>query len=163
MVILATNDRYWPLDAARLYWDDLRGPKYPLYLPNQGHKLTDFRRMVAAINAIHQHTARGRPLPDLKWNFDEAPGAIALTLEASPRPEVVRAWVARSGTRDFREAPWRSVRILLRNHRYRYTLDRPGTGYVALYGEAEFGDGDDQVFLSTLPAIAGAKVAAVRP
>lgn len=154
-VILATNDRYWPLDAARLYWDGLSGPKYPVYLPNQGHKLTDFRRMIAAINAVHQSAAQGRPMPDLRWNFEEAADGLALVLQAKPRPSAVRAWLARSDSRDFRDSTWRSTPLALRRGRYRYWLERPAQGFRAIYAEAVFGRGQDQVFLSSLPMIAG--------
>jgi PhoPQ-activated pathogenicity-related protein len=155
LVILATNDRYWPLDAAWLYWDGLRGPKYPVYLPNQGHQLTDFRRMIAAINAVHQNVARGRPLPDLRWRYEEDPDGLALILDAEPQPVTVRAWLARSASRDFRSASWRWMRVSRRNGQYRYWLSRPARGFRAIYAEAVFGRGDDQVFLSSLPLIAG--------
>jgi PhoPQ-activated pathogenicity-related protein len=155
VVILATNDRYWPLDAARLYWDGLQGPKYPVYLPNQGHKLTDFRRMIAAINAVHQSAAQGRSMPAFDWQYDEAADSMHLVLRADPRPRAVRAWLARSGTRDFRDAIWRSRPLAQRKGRYRYTMGRPGAGYRAMYAEAVFGRGDEQVFLSSLPVIVG--------
>lgn len=154
-VILATNDRYWPLDAAWLYWDGLKGPKYPVYLPNQGHKLTDFRRMIAAINAVHQSTAQGRSLPDLKWHFEQSAAGVLLTLEANPRPRLVRAWLARSDSRDFRDSTWRGKPIKQRRGRYRYWLERPVKGFRAVYAEAVFGSGNDQLFLSSLPMIAG--------
>ena len=41
IVILGTNDPYWPLDACNLYWDDVSGDKYVLYCPNQGHGIKD--------------------------------------------------------------------------------------------------------------------------
>lgn len=155
IVILATNDRYWPVDSARLYWDELRGTRYPLYLPNQGHELTDIRRMVAAVNAVHQHTARGRPLPDLTWQWDEDDDRLVLTVQATPAPASVRAWIARASSRDLRDSRWRSVPIDRRKGRYIYAVQKPKDGYVGVYGEATFGRGDDRVFLSTLPAIAG--------
>ena len=36
LILLGTNDRYWPLDALKLYWDELPEPKRVLYVPNQG-------------------------------------------------------------------------------------------------------------------------------
>lgn len=155
VVILATNDRYWPLDAARLYWDGLQGPKYPVYLPNQGHKLTDFRRMIAAINAVHQSAGRRQAMPAFEWQYDESADDLAVVLQADPQPLAVRAWLARSATRDFRDANWRSTPLVRRMGRYRYAMSRPDTGYRALYTEAVFGRGDDQVFLSSLPVIVG--------
>lgn len=155
LVIYGTNDRYWPVDSARLYWDELRGPRLPLYIPNQGHKLTDVRRILAGLNALHQYSARGQPLPDFGWDWQEKKGRLALTMRASPEPTLVRAWVAHAPTRDFREAQWRSRLIPERRGRYEYAVSRRDSGYVGLYGEAVFGRGDEQVFISTLPAIIG--------
>ena len=46
LVILATNDRYWPLNACDLYWNDLVGEKYLIYVPNNGHGIQDRARLV---------------------------------------------------------------------------------------------------------------------
>src|SRR5690606_3578377 len=37
VVVVGTNDPYFPLDAMNLYWDALPEPKYALYLPNERH------------------------------------------------------------------------------------------------------------------------------
>lgn len=155
VVILGTNDPYWPIDAARLYWDGLTGERQPVYVPNAGHKLTDLGRIVGAINAVHQHTANGRPLPDLRWQWHEEADRLELTMTASPAPVSVRTWIARSGSRDFRAARWRAERIYAREGRYAFAVRRTAKGYVAMFGEAVFGHGGDEVALSTVPALAG--------
>jgi PhoPQ-activated pathogenicity-related protein len=155
LLIYGSNDRYWPIDAASLYWDELSGPRLPLYIPNQGHKLTDVRRIIAGLDALHQYSARGRPLPDLSWAWEDGVDRLALEIRAEPEPALVRAWVAHSATRDFREAKWRSVLIPRRRGRYAYKVPRPADRYVAVYGEAVFGRGAGRVFFSTLPRIAG--------
>ena len=55
MIINGTNDPYWPADALEIYWDDLPGEKWCLYVPNAGHGLRDGR---AALDAVHD---LGRP------------------------------------------------------------------------------------------------------
>jgi PhoPQ-activated pathogenicity-related protein len=94
-------------------------------------------------------------MPDLHWKFEETTAGLALVLQAEPRPSAVRAWLARSETRDFRDSAWRATPLALRKGRYRYWLERPAQGFRAIYAEAVFGRGQDQVFLSSLPMIAG--------
>jgi PhoPQ-activated pathogenicity-related protein len=150
LIILGTNDHYWPLDALNLYWSDLVGPKYILYLPNNLHKLKDYRRIIAGLNALHQHAARDRPLPALEWRFEETRGRLLLSITSDRRPDQVQVWTARAPTRDFRESKWRSRRIgRSTDGQYHYRLRLPGKGYAAIFGEAKFGRGRKRFSLST--------------
>lgn len=54
LILLGTNDRYWPLDALNLYWTGLEGEKRVLYVPNNGHGLNDFERVLGSIMALHR-------------------------------------------------------------------------------------------------------------
>ncbi|OHB75274.1 MAG: hypothetical protein A2W31_12925, partial [Planctomycetes bacterium RBG_16_64_10] len=62
LIMLGTNDRYWPLDALNLYWHDLVGENYILYVPNNGHGLDDFRRIVGSLKALHEHATGSKTM-----------------------------------------------------------------------------------------------------
>ena len=63
LILLSTNDRYWPLDALKLYWSELPDPKHVLYVPNQGHGLRDIERVIGSVSAVHRYAAAGKPMP----------------------------------------------------------------------------------------------------
>ncbi len=69
LIISGTNDRYWPLDAAKHYFDDLTGPKYMLYVPNSGHGLNDYTRVLMAQAGFFAAAAGRASFPDLHWQF----------------------------------------------------------------------------------------------
>jgi len=149
LIMLGTNDDYWPVDALNFYWDDLVGEKYILYVPNNRHGLRDIGRMVGTVNALHKHAGGGPKLPQLDWEFAEAGDAVTLRVRSSAKPVRVQAWVARSQTRDFRPARFVSHPAKEAGGAYVYTLEKPEGGYAALFGEAIF-DGDPLAYyLST--------------
>ncbi len=142
LVILGTNDRYWPLDALSLYWDDLEGPKHVLYVPNNRHRLTDLERLIGSLNALHQSAASGEDLPQLDWSFEESEAVLVLSITSNVAAREVTAWIATSSTRDFREAIWRAQPAHRVGDRWVYDLPHPEHGYAAVFGEAVYeGDG----------------------
>ncbi|MCH8923601.1 MAG: PhoPQ-activated pathogenicity protein [Planctomycetes bacterium] len=157
LILIGTNDRYWPLDALNHYWSDLQGDKYILYVPNNGHSLRDFARVIGTINALHQSAAGRMKLPKLSWKLDEDDGGVHLSLQSDQKPRKVRAWVADSESRDFREAKWESFPARANNKGHEYKLARPAKGYRAIFGEAVFDADGTPYFLSTNVKIINAK------
>jgi PhoPQ-activated pathogenicity-related protein len=155
LIILATNDRYWPLDALNLYWDGLTGEKYILYVPNNGHGIKDFVRLVGGLNALHQHTANGKKLPKLDWNFVERNGRLHLKVTSDKAPNQMQIWTAASKSRDFREAQFVSKPMTADGDAYFFDMPVPESGYVALLGEAVFNGERVPYYLSTNVRIVG--------
>jgi PhoPQ-activated pathogenicity-related protein len=149
LLLLGTNDRYWPLDALNLYWDGLVGEKRVLYVPNQGHKLSDPERVIGTIAALHRQAAGELKLPELSWDLKHADGLLQLHLRSNIRAKQALAWVATSPTRDFREAKWESRPAELVDGTLRYDLPEPKDGFAALFGEAKFETGSLPYYLST--------------
>ncbi len=149
LLMMGTNDPYWPLEAASLYWNDLLGEKYLLYVPNNGHGLQDLKRIVGDILAFQEHVAQGKRLPKMKWHFNRDASALELTVESDLKPKSVVVWTATAKTRDFRESKWTSQPTRFEKGSYHFELPVPAEGCAAVFGEATFPNGGIPYFLST--------------
>jgi PhoPQ-activated pathogenicity-related protein len=138
LIINAANDRYWTVDALNLYWNDLPGDKWVLYVPNNGHGIQDFVRVIGAASAFFQYAAGGMPMPKMKWAYTESDGKLALTLECEPQPKAARLWAARSATRDFRDSKWEESAMQAKGSSFVGSVELPKEGSVAVFGEADF-------------------------
>jgi PhoPQ-activated pathogenicity-related protein len=155
LVILATNDAYFPLDSANLYWDELREPKYLLYLPNEPHSVRGYGPVLRSLRALHAASVDGEPLPLLEWQYVWEDATLRLCVRTEPGARSLRVWRAVSADRDFRDARW-SVAAEVRRSGARFEIVRPAAGYVAAFAEAEFGRGRRAFTLSTNLAILAA-------
>jgi PhoPQ-activated pathogenicity-related protein len=149
LILIGTNDHYWPIDALSFYWNELRGDKYILYVPNNGHGLKDNARVVGSIRALHQHVARSKPLPKLRWDFAIGKTEATLRIESDISPRHVRLWAATSDTRDFRDARWQSYPMEKTGKAFVGTLQRPPAEFGAMFGEAVYDTDGTPYFLST--------------
>jgi PhoPQ-activated pathogenicity-related protein len=150
LVMLGTNDRYWPLDACNLYWNDLQGEKHLIYVPNNGHGLQDRARLVAGLNALNRSVIGGPPLPKLQWSFTALEGGAELRVASDVKPSRVRIWSATAATRDFRDSKWTAIDAAAAGGSFAHKHAAPSEGYAAFLGEAVYREGaDDQLWLST--------------
>ncbi len=155
LVVLATNDQYFPLDSANLYFDELREPKYLLYLPNEPHSVDDYEPFVRTLRALHDTAASGESLPRLEWEYRSNGSALMLCVRSDPGARRWRVWRAVSADRDFRDAQWHSVAESPRSAA-RFELREPAEGYAAVVGEAGFGRALHAFTLSTSLSVTAA-------
>ena len=156
LILLGTNDPYWPLDALNVYWSALPEQKRVLYLPNQTHDLRDVDRLIGSLAALHRYSARGKPLPQVSATLTQQNGRLELAVHTDARPERVLAWSARSATRDFRHARWSSQECRRSGDAYECEGPMAGDAPTALYAEAVFHDrGEPRFSLSTTVYISG--------
>jgi PhoPQ-activated pathogenicity-related protein len=139
--INGTNDRYWTLDSLNLYWDDIKAPKYVVYLPNAGHSLNEHRDWaINGVGALFRHVASGTPMPRVDWGL--AVADCEDLVRVASRSELVpvswRSWSAVAATQDFREATWHAFGEAERSERYEATVPLPGTGYRAVFADGSF-------------------------
>jgi PhoPQ-activated pathogenicity-related protein len=139
LLINATNDPYWVVDAMSLYWDDLVGPKYVMQVPNAGHSLGGGRQAaLTTVAAFFQHTAAGKALPSLSWDFGATDDGLSLKIVSSRKPIAARLWSARADATDFRGSKWESQPLVENGDSYALTVERPKAGHMARYGELQF-------------------------
>ncbi len=156
MLINGANDPYWPLDALNSYWDDLKGEKYVLYVPNAGHDLRERdkdgkpepipTRAVNTLAAFAHCQVFDRPMPALRWEFVDGDPLVAIKVAAGGGGKP-RFWRATSDTRDFRSARW------VENP----PADQPRKKFEAFFWEAEYEVDGLRFTLSTQVRILEAK------
>ncbi|MBN1342194.1 MAG: hypothetical protein JXQ73_05920 [Phycisphaerae bacterium] len=156
MLILGTNDPYWPLDALNLYWDDLVGDKYISYIPNRGHAAVDGPRLFANLSAMSKLAGGKVRFPRMTWRLDAGKKGLTLAVTADRPAERMWAFVADSPTRDFRKSHWTHEEMIEADGGYASTLPMPASGYAATYGEGLFKlDGENRVYLCTNVKVIG--------
>ena len=165
MIINGTNDPYWTQDALNLYWNDLQGDKWVLYVPNAGHNLVqkhdginilpDMTRAGNTLAAFARHQIHDVPMPKLKWQHEGKSPKLTLKVEADPAPKAARVWSAQSETTDFRQAKWADRPLEVNGKTITVEMETPSQGFVAFFAEMEYEIGGLRYFLSTQLRIAG--------
>ena len=152
--INGTNDPYWTLDSLNLYWNDLKGPSYVLYLSNAVHNLAEHRDWaINGVGALFRHVATGKTLTSSSAEYktvlggDGKPQAnISVTYPAAAtHPKLVNFWKAHSETLEFRTAVWSIVATNLP------PLKDVGTGFALSFPTT----GNDAIFMDMLFEIDG--------
>jgi len=149
LILLSTNDRYWPLDALKIYWPGLPNPKHVLYVPNQGHGLRDIKRVIGGLSAVHRYAAAGQPLPRTEWSFGSKSNELTLKVRPDRRAERVLIWTAHSASKDFRDSRWTARRCSRSANQYFCSAQRRSQGYTAAFGEVAFQEDGSPAFSTT--------------
>lgn len=134
LIVLGTNDPYWTVDAANLYFDSLPGGKALHYVPNAGHGLN--AGIAPTMMAAFRMMTQGQPLPALQWELDDAEDVLSVQWD-TPKGEAV-IWQAHSTNRDFREAQWTATPVTSADQRCSIALETPDAGWSASYVEVRF-------------------------
>jgi PhoPQ-activated pathogenicity-related protein len=155
LILLGTNDPYWPVDALKIYWSGLPEEKRVLDLPNQAHDLEDVERLTGSLSALYRYSAHNQRMPELSFNFERAPGELRLSVRADRAPVRVLAWAASSPSRDFSASHWSSHECARVNGEYLCSQPLSDDRYTGLYSEFFFKDPHQPEFsLSTLVCVA---------
>lgn len=159
LLIHGANDRYWATDATRQYWDDLPDPKYLISIPNAGHGLEDRERLLNTLVAFFHATAADKPLPRLKSRTEgQENGKLTVVVDIQELPKAARLWTARSADLDFRPVKWQpEMDMVLSQKGWVANADRPKSGGLAFFAEAEFEQEGRKYTLTTPPQVIGTR------
>ncbi len=157
LLVLGSNDPYWPQDALNLYWDDLKGDKWVLYVPNAGHGLDevhpdgrkDRNRVLSTLAHYARAETLNEPMPKMTWKHSDDNDRMKLTVTCDPAPKSVRLWVADAKTRDFRKSRWEEKPATLDSGTATGEVGRPADGWRAFFAECEFEADGQPFYLST--------------
>ena len=146
LIINGTNDFYWATDALNLYWNDLPGDKWVIYVPNAGHDLQRQDKpqaerlsdLVNGLAAFSRYQISGKSMPQLSWKYQTVNGKERLTIDASPVPLGARLWVAQAATADLRAAAWTEQSMVIADGKISGEITRPEKGRLAFLGELDY-------------------------
>ena len=124
----------------KLYWDDLKGPKYALFLPNADHDLDDGReKALVTIALFARLNAAQTPLPQLEWSFRRTGNQRSVKIRSSLTPDQTLLWSAQSEDLDFRDESWSSRPLnQLEDGAWEGMVTAADSKHVAMYVEMQF-------------------------
>lgn len=142
LILLGTNDPYWPVDAIKNYYDDIPGQNFIHYVPNAGHGLNGGEQALRALNAFFGNTLAHQAYPALSWTTSANALGVALEVQGSAG-ELSKSllWTATSEDRDFRDELWSSTELTFDDNGLVNTfVDFPTNGYKAFYIDLDYPD-----------------------
>ena len=157
LIINATNDRYWTLDALNFYWDDLKGDKWLLYVPNCRHHVEDLFRVLSTSAAFIDMVAGNKKWPHISWKYSKTQEGYELFIKSDMEVKTVTIYKAHSSTKDFRDSVWTSDIIREREDdgSVKLCLDKPREGFNACFCELCYEVNEKVFTLSTQIKIIG--------
>ncbi|MBC7288472.1 MAG: hypothetical protein H5T86_10600 [Armatimonadetes bacterium] len=153
LIVLGSNDPYWPTDAVNYYWRGLSNPKLLLIAPNSGHGLDDRSRVLGALAGFFRLIAKRQEVPRINWDISEATDGAKFNIEADQPAMEGRMWVARSPIRDFRKARWEEAPLTADGRVWHGSVQRAVGQYTAAYAELVFDVDGRKMYTSTQPIV----------
>jgi PhoPQ-activated pathogenicity-related protein len=142
LILLGTNDPYWPVDAIKNYYNDIPGENFILYVPNAGHDLDGGEKALQTLSAFFDNTLNHRIYPACSWNVHVTVEGVDLYVRGTGG-QLIKAylWAANSDDRDFRDEHWSASGLPTSpDGTVSTTIAFPDSGYKAFYIDLEYPD-----------------------
>ncbi len=142
MIIMGTNDEYWPIDNIKNYYDSIPGQNLIHYIPNVGHSLGDKKEAMVNLSAFFSTTLVDKNYPVCTWTTTESSKGVQFKVMATASKLVdVIIWAADSKDLDFRNDAWTSRSLGIKNTSTVIATETfPAEGYRAFYVNLKYKD-----------------------
>jgi len=141
MIIMGTNDEYWPVDAVKNYINEIPGENYIHYEPNVGHSMGDGKGVMQALSAFFNIAINNKTHPVCNWQINPDNVRATLTIKASPELEKATLWICDSPDQDFRDNRFTDSRVEANDpSEIKVEIRYPETGFRAFYLELTYPD-----------------------
>ncbi len=154
LIVVGSNDPYWASDATSLYWPGLPDPKLLLVVPNAGHNVLDFTRVLTSVATFARAVAEGIELPRLQWEWRWEGEKVSLYVQADQDAAGARIWKTHGPKPDLRNSRWEAQALSELGPTWDISF-APTAGFTGVFLELEFSIGGRRLFLSTPIRILG--------
>lgn len=140
MIIMGTNDEYWPIDNIKNYLDSIPGQNLLHYVPNVGHGLGNGVEAMTTLSAFFGNTLAKIPYPACAWTASSSTEGMKIAIKATGDKLLdVIIWQADSPDLDFRNDKWQSRSLdISGKSKFNVTQAYPVTGYRAFYIDLKY-------------------------
>jgi PhoPQ-activated pathogenicity-related protein len=132
LLILGTNDPFWTVDSANLYFNDLPGKNYLYYASNAGHGLN--LGILPTLLNFFKAAVSNEQLATFTWDRNDDGST---TVHCKQQGATMLLWQSTNPTMDFRQATWTAT-PLQNSDGQTIKPDKPTEGYLAYYVQATF-------------------------
>lgn len=140
MILMGTNDEYWPVDAIKNYIDSIPGENHICYTPNAGHDLGDKKTALGTLNAFFGTIISGQQVPKCDYSVAAENGKIVVTINADAGLLIdAIVWSAAAPDREFRDKTWTSTSLGKSGiDSFTFETPVPANGYHAFYIDLKY-------------------------
>ena len=148
MIIMGTNDEYWPIDNIKNYLDSIPGQNLIHYISNVGHSMGDKMEAISSLSSFFGLTLTKSKYPVCTWKSTDTKAGVKVSIKATADKLVdVIIWTADSKDKDFRNDKWESYSLGYQNtSRVVIIKEYPKTGYRAFYVNLKYKDANDNEY-----------------
>lgn len=157
LLLIGTNDPYWPVDAVKNYIDEIPGDNYIYYTPNAGHDLAGGKEAFEVLSEFFHDRVIEDETPTIQYQHKGNDSGFDWTVTSDVPVAYIEKWTATSTDRDFRDEEWTVEKInLSHSNSFEASVEKPKAGFIATYWNLVYaGDVEKEYSLSSRMYVIG--------